>query len=323
MIRSMTGFASVEAALMHPAASAEEPKPKYRLEIKALNHRHLDIKLRLPRDLSSAEPPLRALVQGRFNRGALDLKLERISDGSGDNRASDGTAPPAIQVNLALAAHYYESLVRLQKTLGLSDPIRTSDIAAMPDVFARAAADEAIPDAWPMIQPLVQTAMQKLEEMRAEEGASLGRILRTTLSELDEGIEGLRGKRKVMADSYREKIQARVKTAFESYPALTSPSLETAVQTALEARVAQELALLLDRTDIEEELSRFKSHLDHFEKVLDAGGPVGRKLDFILQELNREINTLGNKAQDFGVSEETIQIKVRIEQMREQVMNLE
>src|SRR5690606_32632981 len=91
----------------------------------------------------------------------------------------------------------------------------------------------------------------------------------------------------------------------------------TSMQTLLESRISQELAMLIDRTDIEEELVRFRGHLDHFAKVLDGGGQVGRKLDFILQELHREINTLGNKAQDFGISEDVVQVKVRLEQLRE------
>jgi uncharacterized protein (TIGR00255 family) len=300
-IHSMTGFSSVEGVV---AGS------RMRVEIKTLNHRFLDLKTRLPRELSSAEIPLRALVQGKFSRGAVDLKVDRIPDHE--------TSPSMAQVNLAVAAHYFEALVTLQKTLGLSDSIRTIDIASMPDVISRTSPELQAEEAWAQLEPLVCKAIERLAEMRAHEGLVLTKLLIEGISEMDARIARLRERRGEWEATVKKKTRERIKTVFEAHPISDS-----GLQAALESRISQELALILDRTDVEEELNRFKGHLDHFRKILGEGGSAGRKLDFILQELNREINTLSNKAQDLIISEEAVQLKVRIEQLREQAMNIE
>jgi uncharacterized protein (TIGR00255 family) len=298
----MTGFSSVEADITGH---------KMRLEIKTLNHRYLDVKVRLPRDFSSAELPLRAALQAQFSRGAVELKLDRVTDASSE--------PARIQANLSIAAEYYEALITLQRALGLNDPIKTTDIALLPDVIAKGTADLVAPEqAWKELEPLARAGMKKLEEMRAHEGAALTRVLLEAISEMETKLKFLREKRQQCETSYKSKIQDKIRSVFEAHPISDS-----AIKNVLESRLAQELSLLLERTDIEEELVRFQGHLDHFRKVLGTGGTVGRKLDFIIQELGREINTMGNKAQDFSMSEEVVQIKVRLEQMREQVMNLE
>jgi uncharacterized protein (TIGR00255 family) len=306
-VHSMTGFSSVEG---------EAGGQRLRLELKALNHRFLDLKVRVPRELSSYEVPLRASLQASFSRGAIDLKIERAGEA-----AAIGTN--TVQTNLALAAHYYESLITLQKTLGLNDAIRTIDLAQMPEVITRGGHDSAAPasdqTAWADLERLLKQGMAKLEEMRRHEGEAIGAVLRHALDEMQTGIGHLREARAACETQYRAKFHEKITAVFEAHPLPAGAS----VQAVLESRIAQELAMLIDRTDVEEELTRFRAHLDHFRKTLDGGGPVGRKLDFILQELHREINTLGNKAQDFGISEDVVQIKVRLEQLREQVMNLE
>lgn len=301
-VHSMTGFSSTEGTL------GNQP---VRVEVKSLNHRFLDIKVRLPRDLSSIEPQVRHQLQSRFSRGSIDLKLERIS-------TSGQEQPLSVQANLELAASYHSALKELQKRLGLKDAITTMDVATLPEVLTRSTPEPRSEELWQELEPLLEKSLGRLLEMRAHEGAALVGTLRATIEDLHATIQQLRAKRVACEAAYREKITERVAAVFEAYPLA-----EASIQPLLESRIAQELALLLDRTDIEEELTRFKGHLDHFLKILNAGGQVGRKLDFILQELHREINTLGNKAQDFSMSEEVVQTKVRLEQLREQVMNLE
>ena len=300
-IRSMTGFGSVEGKI------ADQ---KVRMEIKALNHRFLDIKMRLPREFSAAELPLRNTLQAGFSRGSLDVKLELI-------RETDHSSTH-FHANLALAAQYYECLLSVQKALGLKDPIPTTSITGLPDVISQATTDIQLEDAWKALEPVALAAMKKLTEMREHEGGALATNLRQTIAGMEGLVPILRERRLQCETGYRKKLREKIATIFEAHPIA-----ETSIQVAIESRVAQELALLIDRTDIEEELTRFQGHLAHFLKTLADGGPVGRKLDFILQELSREINTLGNKAQDFSISEEVVQIKVRLEQLREQVMNLE
>ncbi len=300
-IQSMTGFSLVEG---------EVGALKLRIEMKTLNHRYLDLKLRLPRELQSSEMQFRSALAAGLSRGAVEVRVERIHDS-----ASMASVP---QLNLTLAAHYYESMITLQKTLGLNDSIGSMELATLPDVISRTSEEATIEDAWTMIEPLAHAAIRKLVEMRSHEGSQLGVILRAALDELDSKLDQIRSRRIEWETLSRKRTRERVTAIFEAHPIEN-----VGVQAALESRIAQELALLLDRSDIEEELVRFKGHLDHFRKTLDAGGPVGRKLEFILQELNREINTLSNKALDLQISEEAVQMKVRIEQVREQVLNLE
>jgi uncharacterized protein (TIGR00255 family) len=300
-IHSMTGFSSVEG---------DVAGTRMRVEIKSLNHRYLDLKIRLPRELSSAEMPLRQSVQASVSRGAVELKVERL--------ANEGEEETAVQANVGLAKHYFDSLREIQKALNLKDEIRTVDIASFPEVISRGSSDFPAEEAWTRLEPLIQSAVRKLIEMRAHEGSNLKKVLLTALDEMESKIKALRARRVECEAAYKSKVTERISAVFQAHPVQ-----ETSVQSVLESRIAQELALLLDRTDIEEELIRFKGHLDHFRKILTVGGPVGRKLDFMLQELHREINTLGNKAQDLAIGDEVIQLKVRLEQLREQVMNLE
>lgn len=302
----MTGFGAAEGSI---------GSQKYRIEVKSVNHRFLDLKIRMPRELQVAEVPLRNLVQARFSRGAIDLKIDRVSEGT--------NAPTTeLVLNAELAMNYLEKLRELRSVLGLSDELKTKDIANYPDVLTRGTPELGADEAWKKLEPVVSRALDELFEMRRHEGESLTVNLLEAASELEGAISSLREKRKGVVSRYPDRIREKIKAVFDSY-AFNDSSASANVQTILETRIAQELALLVDRTDIEEELVRFQGHLDHLRKVFREGGQVGRKLDFVLQELNREMNTLGNKAQDYGMSEEVVAGKVRLEQLREQVMNLE
>ncbi len=302
-IHSMTGFGAAEGKI---------GAQRYRIEMKAVNHRFLDLKIRLPREFQSREIQARKLLETRLGRGALDIKVERIPEA--------GVLPQAPQVNLALAAHYFESLRTLQKTLGLNDSIRTAELAQMPEVFSRTeAASAPAEQAWGDLESLLSSACAELLQMRATEGAALTRGLLDAATDLGATLAGIRARRDEWISQVQKRQAERIRAVFEANPLPAS----TSVQAILESRIAQELALLLDRSDVEEELTRFQGHLDHLRQIFEQGGPVGRKLEFVLQELGREVNTLSNKAQDLGISTEAVGIKVRLEQLREQSMNLE
>lgn len=300
-VRSMTGFGSVEG---------EACGSRIRVEIKALNHRFLDLKVRLPRDLSSAEMQVRSTVQAAFSRGAIELKIERIAETGDDSRAP--------RANLALAAQYFECLSSIQKAFGLTDQLLTRDIASFPDVISFESAELRPEEAWKTLEPVIHSAIQQLDKMRVTEGGKTAAFFQTVLDELEGALKILRGKREACQAEYDHRLRERIHEVFAAHPIA-----DTSVKEVLESRISQELLMLLDRTDIEEELNRFAGHVEHCRKVLQEGGALGRKLDFILQELNREINTLGNKAQDISISADVVQIKVRLEQLREQVLNLE
>jgi uncharacterized protein (TIGR00255 family) len=169
-----------------------------------------------------------------------------------------------------------------------------------------------------VFEPSVTKALSTLTEMRAMEGDKLRKLILDMLSDIKSNTQKIKSKRQSSLDQMKSRIKDKVSSVFETYPLNDSNA-----KALLETRMAQELAIIVDRTDFEEELQRLAGHLDHFEKVVTEGGPVGRKLDFILQELGREINTLGNKAQDISISELVVQTKTKLEQIREQVMNIE
>lgn len=301
VLRSMTGFSTTEGTFNGQSI---------RIEIKTLNHRFLDIKTRFPREFSSIEVPFRTALQEQISRGSIEIKIERV--------VKDPITALPLQINIPLLEKYNETLSKLNHQLGIKDPIRMSDLLSLPDIFSTPSVIEDNTQMWNQFSPIAIKAIQNLIEMREKEGAILAQALKTTLQELEHSIQQIRSQRLAWETEKRKKISDKIKAVFESYPIA-----QTTLQTVLEARIAQELAIILERTDIEEELTRFEGHLVHFKNVLSTGGLVGRKLDFILQELSREINTLGNKATDFMISEEVVRDKVRLEQLREQVMNLE
>ncbi len=301
VIQSMTGFCSVEGEILGR---------RHRLEIKTLNHRFLDLKIRLPREFAAHEMLARSALQAQFQRGSLELKLERLGDASATERGPE--------LNLSLAAHYYESMITLQKTLGLSDAIRTADLASFPEVFRRPEQETPAEEAWPELEKLLLEGCQALRQMRTREGEALKAVFEAQLNELEASGSAIRARRADWEGIEKSKIQDRIRAVFEAYPVA-----QTQIQAVLESRIAQELALLLDRSDIEEELARLEGHIAHFRKLLAEGGAAGRKLDFLAQEMGREVNTLSNKATDLSISEIAVPMKVKLEQIREQVMNLE
>jgi uncharacterized protein (TIGR00255 family) len=306
----MTGFGTAET---------EVGGSKFRIELRSVNHRFLDLKIRLPRELQSLESQCRALVQSRFNRGALELKLERSAADSAPEAES------TLDVNEARARDVLQAYQKLARILGSTETPSLRDLALFPDVIRARGAEEADLQAiWKeSLEPGLSRAMTALLGMRETEGSNLARVLLEAVRGLRASIEDVGRRRQASEAEFKRRISERVSQVFEAHPLPALPNGEAVARQLLESRIAQELALVIDRTDVQEELVRFEGHLAHFEKTLAEGGGVGRKLEFILQELGREVNTLGNKAQDLGISEQVVSVKVRLEQLREQVLNLE
>lgn len=325
---SMTGFSTAEGTI--------DGRP-FRIEIKSLNHRFLDIKVRLPRELSGFENLVRTTAQTLLVRGSIEIKIERLTE---NVETEAVTTDPRSHFNLELAKKYKDLLLDFCRKTGISETLTLKDILSMPDVvqinipeavvFSELQLDAISKE----IDALCKTGMSKLIQMRAQEGSALATVFSTALAELQTRIERLRMLRDQSLQTTQARIREKVQRIFDTYApnfqtidwksldASSSAGASTAMKALLESRIAQELALIVDRSDIEEELTRFTGHIDHFKKVLEQGGQAGRKLEFILQELNREINTLGNKAQDLALSEDVVQMKVRLEQLREQILNI-
>ena len=313
-IRSMTGFG---------ASETEFGGSKIRIEIRSVNHRFLDLKIRLPREFQPIENLVRASIQSRCNRGALEFKIERSF---ADSVAAD-RLDTSLDVNEDRARSVFLAYQKLAKVLGTNESPTLRDIATFQDVIRTRGADEIdLQNLWKTtLEPATQTAITHLMQMRETEGASLVRILRGAVKDLRSTLVEIARMRQSSEADLKRRITEKIELVFQSYPISPGPNGDTAlaIRSTLESRIAQELTLIIDRTDIQEELHRFEGHLTLFEKTLSETGAVGRKLEFILQELGREVNTLGNKAQDFNISEQVVSVKVRLEQLREQVLNLE
>jgi uncharacterized protein (TIGR00255 family) len=296
MIKSMTGFASL---------AREDERGTIGLTIRAVNHRFLDLQLRLPPLLADLEPRVRALLQKRLGRGRIEL--------SASLQARQGTAPHvelheefvraiAAAVDIARERGLVKGeltpgdLLRLPQALTIRD--RTADGDGSSEPFAGS------------LEAVVSDAIDQLEAMRTREGGHLAADLATRKNALSDLIGGLAAS----ADHGRRDLEARLTERVKELSSL-APGDPTII--------AQEIVRVAQRSDISEEVARFRGHLSHWDALVDSAEPCGRKLDFLLQEMNREINTIGSKADGLRIPELIIEAKAELERMREQVQNVE
>ena len=288
MILSMTGFA---------AASAELPGASLVAELRSVNHRYLDLSLRLPDELRTLEPALREKLAGQLRRGKVELRL-------GLNRTAPGASGLAVDSGrvaaLAAAAADVARQVPQAAPLSVHEVLRWPGVLAEPTVDPETLAARAL--------ALVDEALAELAAARAREGAKLAAILSARCDDIAAQVARVAPRIPAVHAAYTEKLNARLRDAG------LDPN---------EDRLKQELALFATKVDVEEELSRLTTHVAEFRRVLAAGGSAGKRLDFLAQELHREANTLGSKSVDAELSRAALELKVLIEQMREQVQNLE
>ncbi len=295
MIKSMTGFA---------ALTRDDELATIGVTLKAVNHRFLDLQLRLPPSLAAAESRIRGIVQGRLSRGRVEVSI------SIQQRKSSAVE---IELNEPFLEGLKAALERARERGYATGTIAISDLLRFPQALTiRERADEAV-DASPLVgrvEEAVAAALDDLEAMRSREGGYLRADLdarRVRLGELFDQVSrasdaGLAGLQVRLAERVRE---------------LKAEAL------ADETTVAQEIARFVGRSDITEEVVRFRGHLEHWQALTESPEPCGRKLDFLLQEMNREVNTVGSKAEGPGVSEIVVSLKAELEKMREQVQNVE
>jgi uncharacterized protein (TIGR00255 family) len=291
MIKSMTGYGKAELALEHE---------KIAVEMRSVNHRYGEISIKLPRTLICFENDVRKAVSERLKRGKIDvfIQLEAVAD----------TRPP--NVNISLARAYYTAFSSLREELGIDEPVPFPLIVSQKDVLAFAESDDRTEEMRDGLLATVAGAVDALEGMRIREGKELADDLRKRRETLDLFMERISVRAPSVPAEYAEKIAARLaRFSSEGMPD--------------EARLAQEIALMADRSDITEEQVRFASHLVQFDAALQTLEPVGRKLDFLLQEMGREINTIGSKANDGEITSCVVELKAELEKIREQVQNIE
>ncbi len=294
MIRSMTGFGRAEVPGDDVAIT---------VEARSVNHRHLDVALRLPAGLTPLELEARRLVQSRLERGRVDVAVQITRDA--------GHPAQTVRVDAALAERYVAEARALAGALGLTADATLGWVLERPGVVQ--VEDAAPPDpaaVWPRLADALGRALDELVARRSAEGASLALALRGLAAELTGQVSAMATRGPVAAERRAERLRERIRTLLGEVP------LD-------EARIATEVAVWAQKTDVTEELTRLRAHLDEFTLMLDKGGPVGRPLDFLTQELNREVNTVAAKADDLELSQAALAAKGLIEKIREQVQNLE
>lgn len=294
MIRSMTGFGRAEAT---GAAFV------LTVEARSLNHRHLDIALRLPAALTSLEPDARRLVQSRLERGRVEITVQLSPVGGGP--ASD------VRLNRPLARRYLESARALARELRLPREKMLVWLLERPGVVQ--VQEATPPDAaavGPLLTQALEGALDALNARRATEGAALAVELRALRATLGETVSLMAARAPQAAARRSERLRDRLRALLGEAP------LD-------EGRIVTEMAAWAQKTDVTEELARLRAHLDEFGLMLDKGGPVGRAFDFLIQELGREVNTVASKSDDLELSQAALAAKSLLEKMREQVQNLE
>ncbi len=294
MIRSMTGYGRAEASGSRLAVS---------VECKSVNQRHLDIAIRLPRLLLPFESEARRLVQDTLHRGRVDVSVT-LSAGAG------ATLAPLV-VNTDEAREYAKAAKQLADDLSLPGGPRLEWLLGQPGVLTREEQPAADPEeAWRLVDQALAQALAELGARREGEGKALSQELSAQHGALSAQVALLSTLAPAAAERRRARLKERMQALLGEIP-------------VDEGRLAMEAAVWAERTDIAEELARLRAHLDEFAAVLERGGPVGRTLDFLIQEINREVNTVGSKADDLGISQAVIAAKSTLEKLREQVQNLE
>ncbi len=292
MVYSMTGFGS--AALEIDGRSAT-------VELKSVNHRFFDPTFRMPRHLSFVEEPLRAMLSKRLGRGHVDVFLQYA------NRRNDAKS---VQVDMPLLLAYQGAIGKMASETGLLNDFSISHAARLPDVLTLVEEPDDKDAVTALILGAAEKAVNELVGMRAREGEKLHADVIGRVNSLDEIAAEIALRAGTVVDEYREKLKKRIETL------LGDVALD-------EQRLAQEVAYYADKASIDEELVRLKSHTDQFRAALGSAEPSGRRLDFIVQEMNREINTIGSKAANAAIQKAVLSGKAELEKIREQVQNIE
>lgn len=270
------------------------------IEVRSVNHRSLDLNLRSPREMGLVEPQIRAAVRERLGRGRVDIFVNV------KHRAPERVH---LKVDMEVARKYRDAAVTLADELELPGEVSVDFLLRLPDVLYEEEEELDAERFWKQLSPLLDGALDRVVAMRREEGSSLARDIRRRLKILESAARSIAGRRRTATEAYRRSLESRLQEL------LANAALDP-------VRFEQEVAVLVEKSDISEELVRVQSHLKQFRSELSAGTSVGRQLDFLCQELIREVNTIGSKASDIEITRSVLSMKAEIEKIREQVQNL-
>jgi uncharacterized protein (TIGR00255 family) len=288
----MTGYGSAEL---------ERDGQRLTAEIRSVNHRFCEVSIRAPRLISMFEDQIRQLIQEKFSRGKITV---------GISWSGVGESGEVLSLNVPVVERYVSLLTQLRDRYRLSAELNVGTLATLPDVFTwehTALSDE---QTWALVKTLIEKACENMNAMKAREGEALARDLDTRLGILREELNRVVERAPFRPLEAKERLMTRLKAMLDDVE--MDP-----------ARIAQELALMADRLDCTEECVRLSAHLDQFRSLMEGQELAGRKLNFLLQEMNREANTIGSKANDVEIAHAVVIIKEELERLREQVQNVE
>jgi len=292
MIRSMTGFGSAEL---------ERSGQRLTAEIRSVNHRFCEVSMRGPKVALAFEDQVRQLIQDRFSRGKFNLTITWV--GAGEQGE-------VLKLNEAVAQRYVDLMSQLKSRFNLAGEVEVATVASLPDLFTwehTAMSDE---ESWALVREVVEKACDNMNLMKEREGNALTRDFEARLGAIRKQLALVNERAPLRPQEAKERMVARIK------PLLDDVEMDP-------IRIAQEVALLADRLDCTEECVRLSAHLDQFRHLIEGTELAGRKLNFLLQEMNREANTIGSKANDVEIGHAVIVMKEEIERIREQVQNVE
>jgi len=286
MIQSMTGYA---------ATTAESARGTLSLELRSVNSRFLDVQMRVAEELRALEPMLREKIGERVARGKIECRMFLV----------EGSAP-ATELNEAALSQLKTLAAKAKKAFPKGEELRIADVLRWPGVVSSPAADER--ELRPIAEKLCRKALEEFVAARSREGAKLAAAIAERIAAMRARVEAIAPLMPQSVAAYKEKLTARLREAIDS---------------ADDERVRAEVTVFAQKADVDEELTRLRAHLAEVERVLKQGGAVGKRLDFLAQELNREANTVASKSVSQAISEAALELKLLVEQMREQVQNLE
>jgi uncharacterized protein (TIGR00255 family) len=292
MLKSMTGFGRGEG---------ETTLGKMVVESRSVNHRYSDINIKLPKRLSLFENRMKEVIRAQVSRGRIDVTLRL--DNLGEEKVQ-------LTVDLELAEQYYRVLQDLKERLHLKDEITLSLLAGAKDLITAKEELGDIEPYWQEILPVLKQSLENMDDMKRMEGESLSRDLQQRLEHITEQLQMIKQQFPLRLKAFFTRLQDRLRSLLDGME--TDP-----------LRFQQEVAFLAERSDITEEIVRAESHLVQFRSLLEGNEPVGRKMDFLLQEIHREVNTVSAKANDAEISQRVVEIKSELEKIREQVQNIE
>lgn len=292
MIKSMTGFGR---------GTSESEASSFIVEIKTVNHRYFELNARMPRTLISLEDGIRKYVNDKIKRGKVDIF---ITQNQGDNEDM------SVVVNESLAENYVEALHNLRDKYDLRDDISATTLARFPEVLKLEQKEEDLEKTWKILLPAVEEAVHNLVSMRQQEGEKLLIDITKRCECISSNVDIINRRVPEVTEEYRARLLKKVEEI------LAEKSID-------ENRIAMEVVLQADKSCVDEEIVRLKSHVAQVIKTFKLGEPIGRKLDFIVQEMNREANTIASKVNDLELTNIALDIKSDIEKIREQVQNIE